>query len=412
LISGKNMNRVVITGMGIYSCIGKNVDEVKQSLYNGKSGIGIDPERKEIGFRSSLTGIVERPDLKGVLPRRMRIGLAEQGEYAYVATEEALKMANIDMDYLEKNEVGILYGNDSSAKAVIESVDIVREKKDTTLIGSGSIFQGMNSTVTMNLAVIYKLKGINCTISGACASGSHAIGLGYFLIKNGLQSMIICGGAQEVNAYSMGSFDALSAFSLLESSPHEASRPFDKTRDGLVPSGGAATIIIESYESAVRRGANIIAELIGYGFSSNGEHISVPNVDGPVRSLRMAFDDAGIDVDKIDYVNAHATSTPVGDKNEAEALAEVFGKYKPYVTSTKSQTGHECWMAGASELVYSIIMMKNSFIAPNINFTEGDESSSKLNIPNKRVNKKIDYLLSNSFGFGGTNATLIAKNFE
>lgn len=412
MISGKNMNRVVITGMGIYSCIGKNVDEVKQSLYNGKSGIGIDPERKEIGFRSSLTGIVERPDLKGVLPRRMRIGLAEQGEYAYVATEEALKMANIDMDYLEKNEVGILYGNDSSAKAVIESVDIVREKKDTTLIGSGSIFQGMNSTVTMNLAVIYKLKGINCTISGACASGSHAIGLGYFLIKNGLQSMIICGGAQEVNAYSMGSFDALSAFSLLESSPHEASRPFDKTRDGLVPSGGAATIIIESYESAVRRGANIIAELIGYGFSSNGEHISVPNVDGPVRSLRMAFDDAGIDVDKIDYVNAHATSTPVGDKNEAEALAEVFGKYKPYVTSTKSQTGHECWMAGASELVYSIIMMKNSFIAPNINFTEGDESSSKLNIPNKRVNKKIDYLLSNSFGFGGTNATLIAKNFE
>lgn len=412
MISGKNMNRVVITGMGIYSCIGKNVDEVKQSLYDGKSGIGIDPERKEIGFRSSLTGIVERPDLKGVLPRRMRIGLAEQGEYAYVATEEALKMANIDMDYLEKNEVGILYGNDSSAKAVIESVDIVREKKDTTLIGSGSIFQGMNSTVTMNLAVIYKLKGINCTISGACASGSHAIGLGYFLIKNGLQSMIICGGAQEVNAYSMGSFDALSAFSLLESAPHEASRPFDKTRDGLVPSGGAATIIIESYESAVRRGANIIAELIGYGFSSNGEHISVPNVDGPVRSLRMAFDDAGIDVDKIDYVNAHATSTPVGDKNEAEALAEVFGKYKPYVTSTKSQTGHECWMAGASELVYSIIMMKNSFIAPNINFTEGDESSSKLNIPNKRVNKKIDYLLSNSFGFGGTNATLIAKNFE
>jgi 3-oxoacyl-[acyl-carrier-protein] synthase-1 len=406
------MNRVVITGMGIYSCIGKNVDEVKQSLYDGKSGIGIDPERKEIGFRSSLTGIVERPDLKGVLPRRMRIGLAEQGEYAYVATEEALKMADIDMDYLEKNEVGILYGNDSSAKAVIESVDIVREKKDTTLIGSGSIFQGMNSTVTMNLAVIYKLKGINCTVSGACASGSHAIGLGYFLIKNGLQSMIICGGAQEVNAYSMGSFDALSAFSLLESSPHEASRPFDKTRDGLVPSGGAATIIIESYESAVRRGANIIAELIGYGFSSNGEHISVPNVDGPVRSLRMAFDDAGIDVDKIDYVNAHATSTPVGDKNEAEALAEVFGKYKPYVTSTKSQTGHECWMAGASELIYSIIMMKNSFIAPNINFTEGDESSSKLNIPNKRVSKKIDYLLSNSFGFGGTNATLIAKNFE
>lgn len=404
------MNRVVITGMGIYSCIGKNIEEVKQSLYDGKSGIGIDPERKEAGFRSSLTGIIERPDLKGVLHRRLRIGLAEQGEYAYVATEEALRMAGVDMDYLENNEVGILYGNDSSAKAVIEAVDIVREKKDTTLIGSASIFQGMNSTVTMNLAVIYKLKGMNCTVSGACASGSHAIGLGYFLIKNGMQHMIICGGAQEVNAYSMGSFDALSAFSTRESAPHEASRPFDSTRDGLVPSGGAASVILESYESAVKRGANIIAEVIGYGFSSNGDHISVPNVDGPVRSLKMAFNDAGVSPDDIDYVNAHATSTPVGDKNEAEALAEVFGESKPYVTSTKSQTGHECWMAGASELIYSIIMMKNSFIAPNLNFVEGDESSRKLNIPSQRVNKKIECFLSNSFGFGGTNATLIVKN--
>jgi len=406
------MNRVVISGMGIYSCLGKNIDEVKKSLYEGKSGIGIDPERKPMGFRSALTGIVERPELKGELPRRLRIGLAEEGEYAYVATVEALKNAQIDIEYLEKHEAGILYGNDSSAKAVIEAADIIRDKKDTQLLGSASIFQGMNSTVTMNLAVIFKLKGVNYTISAACASGSHAIGLGYFLIKHGLQEMIICGGAQEVNAFSMGSFDALSAFSTCESDPTKASKPFDKNRDGLVPSGGAATVILESYDSAMRRGAPIIAEIVGYGFSSNGEHISVPNVDGPVRSLKMALCDAGLSPDSIDYINAHATSTPVGDKNEAEAIATVFGDRKVPVTSTKSQTGHECWMAGASEIVYSTIMMNNSFIAPNINFEEPDESSAKLYIPNTLVKQNIDCFLSNSFGFGGTNATLIVKKFE
>lgn len=406
------MNRVVISGMGIYSCIGKNIEEVTESLYKGKSGIGIDPERKSMGFRSALTGIIARPELKGELPRRMRIGLAEEGEYAYVATVEALKAAQMDMDYLEKHEAGILYGNDSSAKAVIEAADIIRAKKDTQLLGSASIFQGMNSTVTMNLAVIFKLKGVNFTISGACASGSHAIGLGYFLIKHGLQETVICGGAQEVNAFSMGSFDALSAFSTREAEPAKASRPFDKNRDGLVPSGGAATVILESYESAMRRGAPIIAEVVGYGFSSNGEHISVPNVDGPVRSLKMALCDAGINPGGIDYINAHATSTPVGDKNEAEAIASLFGDLKVPVTSTKSQTGHECWMAGASEIVYSTIMMNKSFIAPNINFEEPDESSAKLYIPNTTLEKKIDCFLSNSFGFGGTNATLIVRKFE
>jgi 3-oxoacyl-[acyl-carrier-protein] synthase I len=403
------MNRVVITGMGIYSCLGTTLEEVTESLRTGKSGIGLDPERKAMGFRSSLTGIIPRPDLKGALPRRLRVGLAEQAEYAYVATVEALKQACIDDAMLDSREIGILYGNDSSAKAVIESVDIVREKKDTQLIGSGAIFQGMNSTVTMNLAVIFRLKGVNYTISGACASGSHAIGLGYFHIKNGLQDIVICGGAQEVNSYSMGSFDALSAFSTREDTPAQASRPFDRTRDGLVPSGGAATVILESYESAVKRGAPILGEIIGYGFSSNGDHISVPNVNGPIRSLRMALNDAGITPRDVDYVNAHATSTPVGDKNEAEALAEVFGDWKPPVTSTKSQTGHECWMAGASEIVYSMLMMRHSFVAPNINFSEPDESSAKLNIPSVRLDQDINCFLSNSFGFGGTNATLIVR---
>jgi 3-oxoacyl-[acyl-carrier-protein] synthase-1 len=401
--------RVVITGTGIYATIGKNLDEVKDSLYHGKSGIGFDPARKELGFRSALTGIIERPVLKGVLPRRMRIGLAEQGEYAYVATMEALKNAHIDEAFLDANEVGILYGNDSSAVPVIQAADIIREKKNTVMVGSGSIFQSMNSTVTMNLSVILKLRGINFTVSGACASGSHAIGMAYLLIKQGLQDMIITGGAQEINALSMGNFDALNAFSVREDEPTKASRPFDKDRDGLVPSGGAATLVLESYESAVKRGAPILAEVLGYGFSSNGDHISVPNVVGPTISLERAIKDAGIDPSEVDYVNAHATSTPVGDMNEAQALDNIFGKYKTPISSTKSMTGHEMWMGGASEIIYSMIMAQNSFIAPNINFENPDEYSKNLNIVRETMQAEIKLFVSNSFGFGGTNSSLVVR---
>jgi 3-oxoacyl-[acyl-carrier-protein] synthase-1 len=405
------MNRVVITGRGIYSCIGKNLDEVKDSLYAGRSGIIYDAIRKDFGYRSGLTGAVEKPNLKGTLDRRARIMLPEQGEYAYIATSEALQQAGIDADYIVKTDVGILYGNDSTAKAVIETTDVIREKKDTMLIGSGAVFQTMNSTVTMNLATIFKLRGVNFTISAACASGSHAIGMGYHLIKSGLQDCIICGGAQELSHYSMGSFDALSAFSIKEADPAKASKPFDRDRDGLVPSGGAATVILESLESALKRGATILGEVVGYGFSSNGAHISNPTVDGPVRSLTMALKDAGMLASEIDYINAHATSTPAGDASEAKAIDEVFGSSKPLVSSTKSMTGHECWMAGASEIVYSMLMMQNSFVAPNINFENPDEDSAKLNIATETVEKNIDVFLSNSFGFGGTNSSLIIKKY-
>ncbi len=402
--------RVVITGMGIYSCLGKNLDEVRDALYTAKSGIVLDPKRKEMGFRSGLTAYIEEPNLKGVLSRNQRVYMPEQAQYAYVATAEALRNAKIDQDYLDSHEVGLLYGNDSSADAVVRSVDTMREKKDTTLVGSGAIFKSMNSTVTMNLSCIFKLKGINLTVSGACASGSHAIGLGALLIRNGLQDMVVCGGAQEVNPFSIGSFDGISAFSIRENDPTKASRPFDRDRDGLVPGGGAATVIIESYESAVKRGAPILAEVLGYGFSSNGDHISVPNVDGPARSLSMAIKLSGISINDIGYINAHATSTHVGDQNEAKAIYQVFGDVRPEVTSTKGQTGHEMWMAGASEIIYSMLMMKNGFIAPNLNFENPDEDSAKLNIPSKRVEKKFDIFLSNSFGFGGTNSTLVVKN--
>jgi 3-oxoacyl-[acyl-carrier-protein] synthase-1 len=406
------MNRVVITGFGIYSCIGKNLTEVAQSLYAGKSGIILDPKRKEMGYRSSLTGFVERPVLKGTLDRRARLMLPEQGEYAYMATAQALQQAGIDQDYIDKSELGIIYGNDSSAQPVIEAIDIIRETKDTMMVGSGNVFQVLNSTVNMNLATIFRLKGINFTVSAACASGSHSIGLASMFIRDGVQDCIICGGAQEMNVYSMGNFDALGAFSIREDNPSGASRPFDKNRDGLVPSGGAATVILESLESAQKRGAKILGEVIGYGFSSNGQHISNPSVEGPARSLRMALKNSGLKSNEIDYVNAHATSTPAGDTSEAKAIYDVLGSNRTPVSSTKSMTGHECWMAGASEIVYSLIMMEHSFIAPNINFETPDEDSAKLNIISRTADKNIDVFLSNSFGFGGTNSTLIVKKWK
>ena len=401
--------RVVITGMGIYSCIGTSLEEVKQSLYEGKSGIQYDAERKEFGFQSSITGMVPEPDLKNLLSRRQRMSIGQETQYAYMATIEALKNANIDDAFFDDNEVGIMYGNDSVSKAIIEATDIIREKKDTALIGSGAIFKSMNSTITMNLSTIFKLRGINMTISAACASGSHSVGLAYLLIKQGLQDIIICGGAQEINKYAMSSFDGLGVFSPNEKEPSKASRPFDASRDGLVPSGGGATLIIESYESAIKRGAPIVAEIMGYGFSSNGGHISTPNVDGPATAIRRAIEQAGMKPSDIEYINAHATSTPVGDTNEAKAIFEVFGEDGPYVSSTKSMTGHECWMAGASEIIYSAIMMQNSFIAPNINLETPDEDSSKINLVNKTLNKNFDVYLSNSFGFGGTNSAIVVK---
>ena len=401
-------NRVVITGMGIYSCIGTSLQEVRASLYEGRSGIIYDAERKKYGYRSALTGAVPTPQLKELLGRRERISMGEESEYAYMATLEAMATAQIDADYLKTHEVGILYGNDSVAESVILTNDRIREKQDTTLVGSGAVFRTMNSTVTMNLSTLFALRGVNMTISAACASGSHAVGLGYLLLQSGMQEMILCGGAQETNKYSMGSFDGLGVFSMREDTPEQASRPFDASRDGLVPSGGAATLVLETYESAQRRGAPILAEVVGYGFSSNGGHISTPNVEGPAQAMARALANASMQASQIDYINAHATSTPIGDANEAKAIHQIFGSQTP-VSSTKSMTGHECWMAGASEIIYSILMMQHDFIAPNINIERLDEDSQKLNIITHTQERPIRAFLSNSFGFGGTNSALVVK---
>lgn len=404
--------RVVVTGMGIWSCLGTNLEDVKTSLYEGRSGIGIEQERITYGYQSALTGIVEKPVLKGLLHRRLRVGLSEEAEYAFMAAREAFANAGIDEEFMMKNEIGVIFGNDSSAKPVIEAANIMAEKHDSQLLGSGLIFQSMNSTVNMNLSSIFHLRGVNFSVSSACASGSHSIGLGYLLIKQGLQDRVLCGGAQETNYYSMATFDALNAFSKRMDEPTKASRPFDRDRDGLIPSGGAAALMLEDYESAVKRGAPIFAEVCGYGFSSNGGGISQPSDDGSVIAMTRALQDAGLETDDIDYVNAHATSTHQGDMFEAIALDRLFHGKHALISSTKSMTGHECWMAGSSEAVYSILMMQHHFVAPNINFENPDEFSEPLNLATQTVETEIHTVLSNSFGFGGTNSALVIKSIK
>lgn len=402
--------RVVITGMGIWSCLGTNIETVKDSLFAGRSGIGLQQERITYGYRSALTGIVEEPVItKQMIDRHTRAGMSEEARYAYMASRQAFDQSGIDDQYLRQNEVGCIFGNDSSAKPVIEAAKIMDEKHDSAMLGYGIIFQSMNSTVNMNLSTIFHLRGVNFTVSSACASGSHSIGLAYMMIKQGLQEMVLCGGAQETNYYSMASFDALGAFSVRMDDPARASRPFDRARDGLVPSGGAAALVLEDYDHAVARGANILAEVIGYGFSSNGGGISEPSDNGSVIAMSRAIKDAGVALDDIDYINAHATSTRQGDMYEAIALDRLFHGQRALISSTKGMTGHECWMAGASEVVYSTIMMQNNFVAPNINFDNPDEYSEKINITPTTVETEVNVVLSNSFGFGGTNSALVIK---
>lgn len=406
------MKRVVVTGMGIWSCIGRNKEEVTASLRAGRSGISYDEARKEYGFRSPLTGMVETPDLKALLHRRLRTGMSQEAMYAYMAAREAFEQAQIDEQYMLDHEIGILFGNDSTAMPTVEMHEQMLEKHDTALLGSGLIFQSMNSTVNMNLSTIFHLRGINFSVSAACASGSHSIGLGAMFIRQGLQEMVLVGGAQEVNPYSMAAFDALGTFSGRINAPTQASRPFDSARDGLVPSGGAAALVLEEYEHAVARGATILAEVCGYGFSSNGGGISQPSSEGSFIAMERALADAGMNAEEIDYVNAHATSTPKGDEEEAMALTRLFGNSRTWISSTKSMTGHECWMSGSSEAVYSILMMQHGFVAPNINLEQVDPNAATLRIARETVETPIRTVLSNSFGFGGTNSAIVLRTVE
>lgn len=403
------MHRVAITGIGIVSCLGDSVEAVGNALRTGKSGIVFDETRHKLGFRSPLTGAITGFDERRLLSKKQCKTMPDFAVQSHSAAVAALQMAALPLEAIENEETGLIFGCDSSCIAAIEQVDLLRERGETKLIGSGHVFRSMTSCITMNLNTLLKTRGACWTISSACSSGGHAVGQAADLIAFGRQERVICGGAQEVNWQSMCSFDALSAFSIRLDDPQRASRPFDAGRDGLVPSGGAAALVLERYDLALSRGADILGEIKGYAFSSDGNHISIPSQEGLQRAMRRAMANAAIKPADIDYICAHATSTPAGDAAEANNISAVFGPQTPPVSSLKGMTGHELWMSGASQVVYSTIMAQQGFIAPNINFTEPDEFSARLNIAAERIDHAPEHVLCNSAGFGGTNSCLVLR---
>ncbi|MDH4100526.1 MAG: beta-ketoacyl-[acyl-carrier-protein] synthase family protein [Nitrospirota bacterium] len=403
------MHRVVITGIGIVSCLGSNVTEVGEALHLGESGIVIDENRLKLGFRSPLTGMPKGFNPDSVLSRKQRKTMPDFALQAYKAAIDAIDMARLAPEQIQNDETGLIFGCDSSCIAAVEQTDLLRKIGDTRGIGSGLVFRSMTSCITMNLNTLLKTRGASWTISSACSSGGHAVGQAADLIAMGRQERVICGGAQEVNPESMCSFDALGAFSARTDNPQAASRPFDAGCDGLVPSGGAAAIVLERYDLARSRGANILGEILSYAFSSDGDQLAVPSRDGLRRAMGKAIERAGITATDIDYICAHATSTPAGDAAEAENISAVFGSQTPWVSSLKSMTGHELWMSGASQVVYSTIMAQMGFIAPNINFETPSESSRHLRIAVEPVAETPEYVLCNSAGFGGTNSCLVLR---
>lgn len=403
------MHRVAITGIGIVSCLGNTIESVGTALREGRSGIVFDEERQKLGFRSPLTGAISGFDPRALLSKKQTKTMPEFAVQAHAAAADALSMSGLGEEEVQNPETGIIFGCDSSCIAAIEQVDLLRERGETKLIGSGHVFRSMTSCITMNLNTLFKTGGACWTISSACSSGGHAVGQAADLIAFGRQERVICGGAQELNWQSMCSFDALGAFSTRLDDPTRASRPFDAGRDGLVPSGGAAAMVLERYDLAQARGATILGEVAGYAFSSDGSHISVPSTEGLQRAMRKSIALAGIKELDIDYICAHATSTPAGDAAEARNISAVFGPRTPLVSSLKSMTGHELWMSGASQVVYATIMAKLGFIAPNANFSEPDEYSAHLNIATERVDRAPEHVLCNSAGFGGTNSCLVLR---
>ena len=404
------MKRVVVTGMGIWSCIGQDLQSVTESLRQGRSGIVFDPKRIEFGLHSGLTGNVPRPDLKPLLPRKYRATMSEDAEYAYMAAKQAFEQTGIEDDYLRQNEVGIIFGNDGNSHMLDYQI-IMEEERDSHMLSPNALFQSETSSVTMNLSTIFHLKGVNMCVGAACASGSHAIGMATMFIRQGMQDVILVGGSCTMDMRVVSATDAIEAISLRNDEPTKASRPYDRDRDGMIPSGGAAALVLEEYEHAIARGATILAEVCGYGFSSNGtEDISAPSADAEYIAMKRALADAGLLPTDIDYVNAHGTSTPTGDIEEAIALTRLFTEgHRPFISSTKSMTGHENWMAGASEAVYSILMMQHNFVAPNINLQHKIDEAKDLNIVSETIETPIRTVLSNSSGMGGTNSALVFR---
>ena len=405
------MRRVVVTGMGIWSSIGQDLRTVSESLKQGSSGIIFDPKRIEYGLHSGLVGNVPRPDLRPLLSRKYRATMSEDAEYAYMAVCQALEQAGMSDEYLRQNEVGLIFGSEGTTDYIIHAADIMAQEKDVTTLQPSMLFQSEASSVSMNLSTIFHIKGINLTISAACASSSHAIGLATALIRDGMQDRILAGGSCMLSKVGAPVYDAISGLSRSNDSPQEASRPFDEERDGTVHSGGAAALVLEDYEHAISRGADILAEIVGIGVCSNGDEISAPTTMKVDVAMQRALADAGIAADDIDYICPMAASLINEDEYEAIAIDKLFRDKKAYISSTESMTGHENFMEGAAKTVYTILMMHHNFIAPNINLKTPSEAAKNLRIAKQTIHIPIQYAMINASGLGGTNCCIVVKKY-
>jgi len=399
------MKRVVITGIGIVSCLGNNQSEVYESLINTKSGISFSEEYKKFNFKSQICGM---PNIKfeDHIDRKFIRFMGDGSAYNYIAMTEAVADSGLEEKDISNELTGIIMGSGGpSVKNVVHAVDSTRESSPKKM-GPFVVPRTMASTVSATLAVPFKIKGVNYSISSACATSGHCIGNAMELIQFGKQKIVFAGGGEEIHWAMSSMFDAMTALSSkYNDSPQTASRPYDKTRDGFVIAGGAGVLVLEELEHAKARGAKIYAELTGYGATSDGYDMVAPSGEGAVRCMKMALSTIK---NKIDYLNTHGTSTPVGDITELKAVREAFGESIPKISSTKSLTGHPLGAASVHEAIYCLIMMKNNFIAASANITEMDDEAKNFPIVTKvEKNVTLNSVMSNSFGFGGTNATLI-----
>jgi 3-oxoacyl-[acyl-carrier-protein] synthase-1 len=408
------MRRVVITGIGIVSCIGNNKDEVAKSLKNGTSGITKDERMAELGFRSQISG---RPTLvaKDHVPKRSYRFMSDAAGWSAVSMQQAIDDSGLNEEQVSNDRTGIIAGSGGpSAIEIVRAADITRKNTSPKRIGPFAVPKAMSSTVSATLATHFKIKGVNYSITSACTTSLHCIGAACEQIQWGKQDIMFAGGGEEVEWAMSSLFDAMGAMSSkYNSTPETASRAFDVSRDGFVIAGGAGMVVLEDYEHALARGAKIYAEITGYAATSDGYDMVAPSGEGAERAMRMALNDAKAKgVTRIDYINPHATSTPVGDVAETGAIHRVFKDDCPYISATKCLTGHSLGAAGVQEAIYSLIMMDKGFVAPSINITELDPELPKVNIVTKMIETNLSSVMSNSFGFGGTNGSVIFTKVE
>ena len=405
------MRRVVVTGMGIVSSIGNNTQEVLASLHEAKSGISRAEQFADHGFRCQVAGM-PNIDVESKIDRRAMRFLGQGAAWNHIAMEQAIRDSGVEQSDIVNERTGIIMGSGGpTTSTIVDAADITREKGSPKRIGPFAVPKAMSSTASATLATWFKIKGVNYSISSACATSNHCIGNAAEIIQWGKQDMIFAGGCEDLHWTLSNLFDAMGAMSSkYNETPATASRAYDVDRDGFVIAGGAGVLVLEELEHAKARGAKIYAEVAGYGATSDGHDMVAPSGEGAVRCMRMALQDLNVPVD---YVNPHATATPVGDAKEIEAMREVFGDKCPPISATKSLTGHSLGAAGVQEAIYSLLMMKNGFICESANIQTLDPAFADMPIVRERKdNVKLGAVLSNSFGFGGTNASVVFKRLD